>query len=166
MQVFLPYPNDLTKSVQSLDDLRLNKQITEINQILLTYVNGCGGHSEHPVNKWYKSKQGWEFLKDYSMCLCTEYTYRFGRIHMGYFATVGLSKHGEWHNLGLEDEITFTPAYIKDQVNKDQIITTDNVGELYRKLLCEKWDGDKVVPKWTGRTVPEFYKVWKENTHD
>ena len=40
MQVFLPYPDDLVKSAQSLDDLRLNKQITEINQILLTYVNG------------------------------------------------------------------------------------------------------------------------------
>ena len=38
MNVFLPYERNLKKSVQSLDDKRLNKQILECYQLLTTYV--------------------------------------------------------------------------------------------------------------------------------
>lgn len=153
MQVFLPYPDDLVKSAQSLDDLRLNKQITEINQILLTYVNGSGGHSEHPVNKWYRTENGIAFLCEYSSYLCGEYYYRFKKHHMGEYTNFGLCEE-----LNVDDEICYIkPVYIKGQRNKDQIITTENVDELYQKLLCDKWDNDKVAPKWTNRDTPEFY---------
>lgn len=162
MQVFLPYPNDLVKSAQSLDDLRLNKQITEINQILLTYVNGGGGHSEHPVNKWYKCNQGIEFIFNYQSILTDEYDYRFKKHHMGKFTYWGLTdemtdEDNHTKVFGYMNNTKFTPAYIKGQRNKDQIITTDNIDELYQQLLCEKWDNDKVEPKWTGRDKPKFY---------
>lgn len=55
------------------------------------------------------------------------------------------------------DNPNFQPAYIKGVKGVNQIITTENVGELYQKLLCAKWDSDKVKPKWTNRDKPEFY---------
>lgn len=150
MQVFLPYPDDVKRSAESLDDLRLNKQITEINQILLTYINGSGGHINHPVNKWYKSFQGIEFLLEYQSSLCREYLYRFDKFHMGLFTYTGLEVNflcGGFHLSPSDDSLDFKPAYIKGQVGKNQIITTENVGELYQKLLCEKWDNNLTSPK-------------------
>lgn len=169
MQVFLPYPNNLEKSAQSLDDTRLNKQITEINQILLTYVNNCGGHSNHPINQWYKSSQGIFYLLQYLYRLCDEYSTRFSKQHMGYFTYFGLGDyflHDEFNEEyypcknTFGDNEDFKPAYIKGQKDKDQIITTEKVGERYQKLLCEKWDNDELKPKWTGRGEPEFYEMW------
>lgn len=162
MQVFLPYPDDLSLSAQSLDDLRLNKQITEINQILLTYVNEGGGHVNHPVNQWYKSNQGITFLLEYLPNLLDEYWDRFKKIHMGRFTYCGLYNYfysGCTGVFGQGPNPSFKPAYIKGQVKKDQIITTDNVGELYQALLCEKWKHDSIEPKWTGRDKPEFYST-------
>ena len=55
MNLFLPYERDLKKSVQSLDDVRLNKQIIECVQLLNAYVRkelkheDRVGYSNHPV---------------------------------------------------------------------------------------------------------------------
>lgn len=166
MQVFLPYPDDLIKSAQSLDDIRLNKSITECNQILLTYVNNGGGHSNHPVNVWYKSSQGIFYILKYLYRLCDEYGTRFNKSHMGYFTYCGMCDcflHDEFNDEHYPckdtygDNPNFQPAYIKGVKGVNQIITTENVGELYQKLLCAKWDSDKVKPKWTNRDKPEFY---------
>lgn len=162
MQVFITDEN-LAISAQNLDDLRLNKQITEINQILLTYINDGGGHANHPVNQWYKSSQGILYLLKYLYRLCDEYSYRFKKYPMGYFTYGGLcddllNADGVPCKDTYGDNLLFTPAYIKGQKNKDQIITTENVYELYRKLLCNKWDNDLKYPKWTNRNKPKWYK--------
>ena len=61
MNIFLPYENDITKSVQSLDDVRLNKQILETYQLLTSAIKEKNGEKpngwyKHPVYIFYKDK--------------------------------------------------------------------------------------------------------------
>ena len=56
MNIFLPYENDIGASVQSLDDVRLQKQAVEIYQLLTLAIKEQqeghevkAGHYHHPV---------------------------------------------------------------------------------------------------------------------
>jgi len=172
MQVFLTN-EDLRISAMELDDLRLNKQITEINQILLTYINNGGGHANHPINIKYKSSQGIYFLLQYLYQLCDEYYERNKKHHMGYFTLCGMcdefldgesNKNHILYKDTFGDNPTFQPLYIKGQKGKDQIITTDNVYERYRELLTDKWNNDIKEPKWTHIKCPKWYENDFNNT--
>lgn len=159
MQVFLPFVDNLKKSAESLDDSRLNKQITEINQILLTYVNRRGGHSSHPVNKWYNNFDGICFLLEYQFYLCSEYSYRNGKTHMGEISYLGFSQYflsGDDPTVNLfPKKKNFLPAFIQGS-GVNQIISTKNVSELYQNLLTEKWENDTINTSWAGRRKPIF----------
>ena len=49
MNIFLPYEYDIKKSVISLDDRRLIKQILEVHQLARIKIeNRSGGYSNHP----------------------------------------------------------------------------------------------------------------------
>ncbi len=162
MQVFITN-KDLKISAMELDDVRLSKQITEINQILLCYINELTvdkvGHQNHPINIHYKSKQGVKTLIDYEYRLCVEYKFRFNKYHMGYFTLdgiLGAIKINDYYDW--EDNKDFNVAYIKGQKGVNQIIDKDNPYELYKTLLSNKWDNDIKPPKWTNREIPIWYK--------
>ena len=60
MNIFLPYENDISKSVESLDDRRLNKQIVECSQLLNNAIKELKGeeikgYKNHPVYLFYKN---------------------------------------------------------------------------------------------------------------
>jgi hypothetical protein len=39
-------------------------------------------HKNHPCRLWIdKSKSNFEWLKELGLCLCKEYTYRYGKVH-------------------------------------------------------------------------------------
>ena len=40
----------------------------------------------------------------------------------------------------------------------EYIRTTENVSQLFQNRLVEKWSTDKRPPKWTNRSVPEFWR--------
>lgn len=154
MQVFITNP-DLSIAAQELDDKHLNKQITEINQILLSYINinSKNSYHNHPVNKWYYSQQGTKFLLSYLKYLCNEFYYRFKKQHMGYFTYIGLQKN--IFTTPLPYNPSFHPAYIKGQKNKDQI--KDNCYALYQNLLISKSKTSKEKYKWTLRNKPLWF---------
>ena len=86
MNIFLPYENDILKSVQSLDDKRLNKQILECKQLLSLAIDeklGLDikkrGYRNHPIYVHYKHNL--EFLSLYGYYCCLEYSYRFKKKH-------------------------------------------------------------------------------------
>lgn len=161
MQVFLPYENDLQKSAQSLDDVRLNKQIVELCQILTIQYNirygksALIGYADHPIVRQYHSDSGITFLLEYGYELCAEYWFRTGKVHQCRFTLLGIKS--EYSGLGLQFkcEKSFRTYYIKGVKGKNQIITDQNVSVQYRNLLCEKWLTEN--PKWTRRLQPEFY---------
>ena len=141
MQVFITHPESLMQSAIDLDDRRLNKQILEAWQII------NGQWKKHPVSKHYHNST---ILSDYLKILCKEYEFRFDKQHnlylMEYFTNA--TKKVE-------------PFYIKGRKNRDQVITNNNVGELYRQLLGYKWIIDKLKgnePKWTKRKKPTWYQ--------
>lgn len=165
MNIFLPYENDIAKSVNSLDDLRLNKQSLEAYQLLsnaIKEMNGgeIKGYKNHPIYVYYKGN--WKFLYLYGVHCCDEYMYRFGKIHE-------LRHSFEKITFGMYKGVTinYTPFYMEGSKGQPNYIrTTENVSELYQRKLCAKWDNDKAKgrpPKWTDREVPSFYKEWCDN---
>lgn len=160
MNIFLPYENDIQKSVESLDDLRLNKQALEVYQLLSNAIkeqNGeeIKGYKNHPIYVHYKDNI--RFLMAYGYRCCAEWQYRFHRTHnltsafMYCIASYGIDI----------ENISYVPFYMEGSKGKpNHIRTYDNVSELYQQKLINKWQNDKKPPKWTNREMPMFYKEY------
>ena len=80
---------DPTIAAQMASDKHNVKMILESAQLLCTAVRLNGGnapyritHRNHPCTKWAsKNKANWNWLKEYAMALCEEYTHRYGKVH-------------------------------------------------------------------------------------
>ena len=86
MNIFLPYENSVKKSVEALDDLRLQKQLVECYQLLTLAIKEQqegdeikAGHYHHPVYLFYKDNI--PFLAYYGYECCRELAYRNGHWH-------------------------------------------------------------------------------------
>lgn len=169
MNIFFPYENDIAKSVQSLDDLRLNKQILECYQLLNNAIkerNGeeVKGYKNHPIYVHYKNDL--YFLSMYGYYCCDEFLHRFNRRHklfsFFYYAKQETMVVHFFENIKDSNTIDYTPFYMEGSKGQPNYIrTTENVSELYQRKLCAKWDSDKAKgrpPKWTNREVPSFYE--------
>ena len=160
MNIFLPYENNIQKSVQSLDDLRLNKQSLEVYQLLQNAIHEVRGgivkgYKSHPIYVHYKGNRA--FLATYGYECCKEWQFRFNKAHalteyfMDYIAI--------W-DIDIE-KVIYTPFYMEGSKGQpNYILTTENVSELYQKKLINKWQNDKKTPKWTNREMPSFYKKY------
>ena len=173
MNIFLPYENDIVASVQSLDDVRLNKQIVETYQLLRLAIieqeeghEVKAGHYHHPVYLFYKDNI--PFLAYYGYECCREYHYRFKTQHsLVWFFDSKLGRQGLF-GIDAEGRVLyckkpkFTPYYMEGSKGQSNYIrTTENVSALFQNKLCKKWEQDKAkgrMPKWTNRQVPEFYR--------
>lgn len=162
MNIFLPYPNNVEKSVQSLDDVRLQKQAVEAYQLLESAMKeksgeAVKGHSHHPVYTFYKNNV--DFLAYYGMRCCDEWSCRMNKEH-------SLLKYFLEHCNKMYDEKEheficppFTPYYMENSKDSPFCIrTTKDVDMLFQQKLIHKWQNDNKKPKWTNRDMPEFYK--------
>ena len=160
MNIFLPYENDIRRSVESLDDLRLNKQILECYQLLTLAVDESKGvdisergYKNHPIYVHYKKYIA--FMIYYGTLACLEYCWRFEKMH---------NLHNQFNIFNLlllndDVKIDYTPFYMEGSKEQPNYIrTNENVSELYRQKLINKWLNDKKPPKWTNREVPSFYR--------
>ncbi len=151
MNIFLPYEHDIDKSVKSLDDRRLVKQILECKVLLDISLGRKSGYANHPVSKHYKNSPG--FLIKYGIACCKEFEWRFHKIHQydSYFSDIDVS----------EDAISYVPFYVAGSKNSpDCIRTTENVSSLFQEKLRQKWNEDTAKgrpPKWTNREISDFY---------
>lgn len=161
MNIFLPYEHDIDKSVESLDDRRLIKQILECHQLLNNAIkekNGeeIKGYKNHPIYLHYKKNIS--FLIEYGIQACREYCHRFQKKHNLYDTFTNLFFEYD-KGLGV---MWYVPFYMQGSKYKpDCIRTTHYVSKLYQNKLCEKWNNDKLKgrpPKWTNREIPSFYK--------
>lgn len=170
MNIFLPYENSIEKSVQSLDDVRLNKQAVECYQLLTSALkerNGqdTKGHSHHPVYLFYKDNL--KFLTYYGYECCREYRYRFLKEYslIKFFDNQMESlkmfiDDNDGYILGVEIP-KFTPYYMEGSKDSpDCIRTTKNVDILFQQKLISKWQNDNRKPKWTNRDIPKFYEEY------
>ena len=165
MNIFLPYENNIGKSLQSLDDKRLIKQILEVYQLLQIYEkeqqgiilnnNSNRGYQNHPIYKHYKKYPRFLYFYGYNGCL--EYKFRFKKDHkyFDYFSTNAL-KHKTFK---------CTPFYMEGSKNNpDNIRTTENVSILYQEKLIQKWISSKYTVKWTNRPTPQFLQNYIKNS--
>ena len=156
MNIFLPFDN-INKSVEALDDKRLIKQILECYQIYTMSIKSS--YSKHPVVEHYKNYPF--FVVRYALAACGEYKYRFGKEHeYEKFFIDEFSRHVQNARQDDWDIPFFYAEYSKTNVNC--IRTTNNVPELFKVKLTQKWINDMQKPKWTKREQPEFYKVFTE----
>lgn len=161
MNIFLPYENDIDKSVQSLDDLRLNKQILETYQLLTNAIKekkgqDVKGYTNHPIYVFYKTNL--PFLMWYGYSCCREYQYRFQKPHK---LTTNFMSAIMLFNV-VEENVDYIPYYMEGSKSQPNYIrATENVSELFQQKLIKKWNTDKEKgrpPKWTNRDVPSFYR--------
>ena len=147
MNLFMPYKS-VIKSVRALDDRRLVKQILECKVMLDIALGKKSGYSKHPVCVHYKDYP--DFIHGYGMWACIEYAHRFDKLH----------KYAAEFSRCIAEIYMGTPLLYAagSKGSKDCIRTTENVTELFQQKLIEKWNNDKVPPKWTNRGMPEFYK--------
>lgn len=151
MNLFLTN-HDIVKAVMSLDDRRLIKQILECKVILGVATENKTGYAKHPVVDYYKDYPA--FVACYAIMACYEYEYRFYKQHayLGYFLKV----------LAASDPSVIPDfLYVEGRKNTDSYIRTTNPYEVvarFRVKLCNKWNTDKIAPKWTLREKPEWYK--------
>lgn len=168
MNVFLPYERNLRKSVQCLDDLRLNKQILECLQLLNVYIRHELNHEEkvgyrnHPVYKHFSSTSyNLYALMKYAVECCIEYKHRFGKDHRLYLDINDLNKRLFQYPDNID--YLYQPYYMRGSLGQPEYIrTTENVSQLFQDRLVEKWKSDKRVPKWTNRDEPEFWRMNKQ----
>ena len=151
MNIFLPYENDIIKSLQSLDDRRLVKQVMECKILTDIALGKKSGYANHPVSKHYKDYPS--FLIDYGLASCKEYEHRYQKMHqyLPYFEEI--------HKL--EESYPFIPFYVEGSKRSPNCIrTSDNVSQLFQQKLIHKWNEDTVKgrpPRWTNREVADFY---------
>ena len=75
------------KAAKMACDRHSIKMVLESGQLLCSGVLLNGGtapyklcHEHHPSTKWVaQSKENWDWLKEYALALCEEYTHRYGR---------------------------------------------------------------------------------------
>mgnify|MGYP001327298768 CR=1 FL=1 len=146
MNIFCSSP-DPFESAKFLDNKRVVKMVLETCQLLSTAINLSGGqgpyrstHMNHPCSIWTRqSKHNYNWLVKHFDALLNEYTRRYGRVHKcrqylrELYEGVQFIPHGP-----------FTPF-----PNCTTFKQVDNVYEAYRLYLNEKWQNDKLKPKWS-----------------
>ena len=138
--------NDPYKAAEYLDNKRVVKMVLETCQLLCTAINVYGGvspykttHKNHPCAIWVRTTRGnYEWTLKHFEGLLMEYTRRYNKVHKceSYFL-----------HLVLEADL-IPPGPFQDPPNCTTFKEVKNVYLAYNMYLHEKWQNDKVKPKW------------------
>lgn len=171
MNLFATDP-DWKVAATHLDDIRLNKMITESCQMIVTALVKHGlskhmipltkagtpyktkGHANHPITLWTaRSFSNFFWHLNYLACMLEEYKFRTGKDRAGHDIVQLARSYGPLLilNGGL------TPFY-----NASAYIPNSwlSIHGCYRKTLVDKWTHDKIKVKWTKRQPP----IWAIRT--
>lgn len=146
------------ESALALDDLRLNKMITESVQILCTAKHLCGRgeswmmrptHVNHPCVRWACDEANYSWLHAHAVKMSTLYAAVADRVHKSAQMLPALSigaKSGApsafmncARNLSLGLDFTGLPIH-----------------EAYRRYLAARWAAAARPPRWTYGSKPRW----------
>lgn len=144
------------KCAKYLDNKRVVKMALETTQILCTAVNEIAGrqvapykstHKHHPCVKWaMDSIINAKWLHQHGHALCDEYKKRYGKEHK---CRSVLDKFGTKNQVKKE---TYTPSSFPNCARNKSLgidyTNEPNVFIAYQKYLNDRWDNDKLEPKW------------------
>lgn len=159
--------SDLKVSARNLDDRRLIKQILECYQIIkvnerVALGEDNVGYRNHPVIVFYRDYP--DYVIDFGLACCKEYTFRFGRIHAydNEFTKLAVARMNS-HPNGIYNCYPEAPIYVEGKTQVSDITSYD----LFMKKMLNKWHNDRLKPKWTRRISPRWYdKVWRYYVDD
>lgn len=154
MNIFI-LDNDMNKSAEYTVDAQVNKMTVEQTQILSTvyYIHSQPElapykktHQHNRFVKWCaESLDNWLWLKEYTLILAAEYTYRYGKIHKceGIVKSMILP---DYKPIG----ITKFPQAMPDKYKNDDVV----------KAYRDYYLGEKThLFKWKNRGVPEWITI-------
>jgi len=143
---------NMQKNAEYHVDSHIVKMITEQNQLLCSayyYTDNIPSniykltHYNHPCAVWTRSSlSNWLWLKDMTLALCAEYTYRYGKTHKGEGVCLSLPAPD------LKDK-GLTPFA---QALPEKYRCEDAVAAYRKYYLAEK----SHLFKWKNRSVPEW----------
>ena len=170
MNIFFTDPNPV-KAARNLDDKRVIKMILESAQMLCTalHFNKAANlakykstHANHPSNVWVRATdKNYEWLLMHFEALCTEYTYRYGKIHASASLLADLKQGKQFIPTG--DLQPFANCAARQDMNLD-MKWMNNTVNAYRYYMMKRWLKDTKPPKWTNRPPPKFLQVTKDIT--
>jgi hypothetical protein len=160
MNIFI---SDISPKISAinLDDKRVVKMTLESAQMLSTSLYRIHkqhpykpNHLFHPATIWVSlSRQNFEWLLEHFYWLCTEYTYRYGKIHSCQQYYSMFEQNAKFFpSLGLTPFVDCTTSVDGRYEKQDDII------EKYRRFLIRKWNNDIRTPNWKKREQPKWYK--------
>ena len=152
MNVFI-LDEDMRKSVIYHTDKHIVKMPIESTQILCTVLHQQGiapdwaykpTHQSHPCVKWAsESLDNWHWLREYTLLLGKEYTYRYGREHKS-ITTAQWLPEPDLPKIGLTPFAKCVPEEFKNL----------SVVEAYRKYFVKYKNH---IKQYTGRPVPYWW---------
>ena len=151
MNIFI-LDNDMTKNAEYHCDKHIIKMITEQNQLLCSVYYFTDNipdniykltHKNHPCAVWIReSLSNWIWLRDMTLALCREYTYRYNKIHKGEMLCKTLEMPCI-KDIGITEFVQCMP----DEYKQNDVV------EAYR----EYYNKDKQhLFNWKFRNIPEW----------
>lgn len=153
MNIFVTDPCP-KKSAKYLDNKRVVKMVLECAQLMSTALHEYKArspykptHRNHPCTKWViESRENYKWVLDHFIALTEEYTKRYGKIHKcaGYMSMFisGMDK------LPNKPRTPFVNCARNKSLGIDYT-EENNVYTAYQLYLNDRWDNDKLEPKWS-----------------
>jgi len=153
MNIFVVSPNQ-KECAQMLDDKRLQKMILESAQMLSAALHRHGGnppyklsHKNHPCTLWTGDSREnylWHLHLLHEMHL--EYVSRRSKSHKSYTDCF----------LTLKSQAILIPEGALTPFANCSLYKDKQVFDAYKMTMKNKWENDKIVPRWTNSSRPEW----------
>lgn len=160
MQTFLPHTDSFKHTAQELDNKRLNKQVLEAWQLMLTLteLNPAGEHRDpkgwrnHPAAKMWRGHE--KALMEYALAMLDEWLAR------GRNSTMGPKIKATFDtalSLGRVEDKLILPAWMQDTAKYEQLASTHRVALLRKDY---EWYSQFGWPEDKGKR-PDYYQyLW------
>lgn len=153
MNIFVTSSNQ-KQCAEMLDDKRLQKMILESAQMLSAALHRHGGtapykvsHKNHPCTLWTGDTREnfmWHLVLLSEMH--QEYVWRRNKTHKSY---------NDCYHV-FQEQLAVIPGGPLTPFANCSLFKEINVFDAYKMTMLEKWKNDKITPKWTNRSRPDW----------
>lgn len=169
MNIFMTHPSPV-QSARWLDDVRVNKMLTESCQLLSTAIRICSRddpslcrgiykttHKNHGCAVWVRSgRDNYIWLATHAMELYCLYNQKNNRVH----ASLAVLERLMPLDYIIEEGTTEPYNATRNKEHNIDFGDEANIFVAYRKYLVARWEHDKRRPTWHGRGKPFWIETY------